>query len=71
VAKAFALIAVLALGLLAVGGASSTTSGQVFYLAARVHQCLITTHPPAKTEVVVPCSNAAHNFEVYAVGHGG
>lgn len=71
VAKALALGAVLVLGLLGVGAASSATSGQVFYLAAQVHQCLITTQPPAKTEVVVPCSNPAHNFEVYAVGHGG
>jgi hypothetical protein len=71
VAKAVTLGAVLALGLVVAGAASPATSGQVFYLSARVHQCLITTQPPSKTEVVVPCSNAAHNFEVYAVGHGG
>lgn len=51
---------------------SAAGSGRVFYLSVRLHQCLIgTTTPGAKTVIVVPCSNAAHNLEVYAVGHGG
>lgn len=61
-----------AVALLAAGAASATASGQIFYLSVRLHQCLIgTRNPGAKTVAVVPCSNAAHNLEVYAVGHGG
>ncbi len=63
-------VAALALG---IGRpATATTNGRVFYLSVRVHQCLIgTTSPRAKHETVVPCSDAAHNLEVYAIGHGG
>ena len=58
--------------LLVAASAPAATSGRVFYLSVRVHQCLIgTTNQRAKTVAVVPCSNAAHNLEVYAVGHGG
>ena len=61
-----------AVALLAAGAASGAGRGRAFYLSVRLHQCLIgTTTPGAKTVTVVPCSNAAHNLEVYAVGHGG
>jgi hypothetical protein len=57
---------------LAAGAASAVASSRIFYLSPRVHQCLIgTASPRAKTVIVVPCSNPAHNLEVYAVGHGG
>lgn len=50
--------------------ASARGSGKVFYLSVHPHQCLIT---PVKTKMVevVACTDAAHNAEVYAVGHGG
>lgn len=54
------------------GIATSATSSQVFYLSLHPPQCLIsTTIHGAKKVPVVPCSNAAHNLEVYAVAHGG
>jgi hypothetical protein len=54
----------------AVGIASAGSATRLFYLAEHPRQCLIV--PTAgKTVVVVPCSDAAHNLEVYAVGHGG
>jgi hypothetical protein len=34
-------------------------------------QSLIDSAKPTTTVLVVPCSNPTHNFEVYAIGHGG
>jgi hypothetical protein len=71
--KAVARGAVVAtVTLLVAAAASGAVQGRVFYLSVRLHQCLIgTTTQGAKTVMVVPCSDAAHNLEVYAVGHGG
>lgn len=73
VSRAMAWSAVVAaFSLLAATAALAESSGRVFYLSARVHQCLIgSTRQGAKTVAVVPCSKPAHNFEVYAVDHGG
>ena len=54
------------------GALSSTAAaaGPTFYLALAPRECAIGAvahkHLP-----VVPCSDARHNLEVYAVGHGG
>ena len=54
------------------GEASSSRSrGSVFYLDLKAHQCGIATSVAAKTISVVPCSNARHTIEVYAIRHGG
>jgi len=51
--------------------ASAAGAARVFYLSVRVHQCLIgAPSQNSKTFSVVPCSNAQHNLEVYAIGHG-
>jgi hypothetical protein len=54
---------------------STTASGsggrRVFYLAVHPRQCLIATSSTGKHPFLVPCSNSKHNFEVYALGHGG
>jgi hypothetical protein len=73
VSKALTWSAVIgAASLWAAGLASSTTSNQVFYLSLRPPECLIAkTIQGTKKVPVVPCSNAAHNLEVYAVEHGG
>jgi hypothetical protein len=52
--------------------ASAKQADRVFYLTAHARQCLIaSSNPIVKTFQVVPCSNAAHNLEVFAVKHGG
>lgn len=63
--------AVLSIGVGAAAGARSTV--RVFYLAVHARQCLVvpTSGKTGKTVLVVPCTDAAHNLEVYAVGHGG
>lgn len=54
------------------GAASSSRSrGSVFYLNLKVHQCGIAASASSKTISVVPCSNARHTIEVYAIRHGG
>jgi hypothetical protein len=56
----------------AAGAAWGSAEKRVFYLTLHPHQCLIgTTKESVKTVSLVPCSNASHNFEVYATGHGG
>jgi hypothetical protein len=64
------------LGVLAATAASlagvttaATSSHRVFYLAMRAGDC--TTKVTSKWYLVMPCANARHRFEVYAVGHGG
>jgi hypothetical protein len=60
---------VLVLG--AAGLAAARDSASVFYLTVHPKQCLIKSNAPGvKTVQVVPCSNAAHDLEVYALGHG-
>ena len=67
----------IALGVLWVFGAGSSSArstARVFYLSVHPRQCLIVptrSTGNAKTFLVVPCSDAAHNLEVYAIGHGG
>jgi hypothetical protein len=54
------------------GAASSNRNGgSVFYLDLKVHQCAIAASASSKTISVVPCSNARHTIEVYAIRHGG
>ena len=69
-------VAVLAVGLLVVlatvEAASARQQAREFYLLVRVHQCLLSG--PTNTSKLVPvvaCSDPAHRFEVYAIGHGG
>jgi hypothetical protein len=51
--------------------ASGSSAGPVFYLTTHPRQCLIASGPAGKRPLLVPCSNPRHNFEVYAIGHGG
>jgi hypothetical protein len=55
--------------------ASAATGRRVFFLTVKPHQCLVgsarTGSKANKTVLIVPCSNPAHNFEVYGIGHGG
>jgi hypothetical protein len=62
--------AAILLGALALASAS-TGSARTFYLNARVGQCAVFRTSTPKVLLVVPCSNARHNLEVYAVTHGG
>jgi hypothetical protein len=59
---------VFALVLLGVISSTAVAAGPTFYLAVGPHQCVIApvVH---KRVLVVPCSDAKHNEEVYAVGH--
>jgi hypothetical protein len=58
----------------AAGGAANASpiarGHSVFYLALAPGQCAIRTLG-SKTLLVVPCSDARHNFEVYSIEHGG
>ena len=63
-------VVVIVLGTLGLAGAS-TSSVRTFYLNARVGQCATYRTSTPKLLLVVPCSNARHNLEVYAVAHGG
>jgi hypothetical protein len=47
---------------------AATASHRVFYLAMRAGDC--TTKVTSKSFLVLPCTNARHEFEVYAVGRG-
>ena len=58
------------LGIIALASAN-TGSVRTFYLNAKVGQCAIFRTSTPKVLRVVPCSNARHNLEVYAVAHGG
>ena len=49
----------------------SRSRGSVFYLNLKAHQCAIAASASSKTMAVVPCSNASHTIEVYAIRHGG
>jgi hypothetical protein len=60
----------IVLGTIALASAS-TGSVRTFYLNARVGQCAIYRTSTPKLLLVVPCANARHNLEVYAVTHGG
>jgi hypothetical protein len=58
--------------LVGVSAAAAGSARREFYLSAHPRQCLVgTASPGAKTVLVLPCSNPAHNLEVYAIGHGG
>ena len=66
------LLVVSCAALIGLGAASARSSGRVFYLALHPRQCLIVPRSESgKTKLVVPCSNPAHNQEVYAIRHGG
>ena len=60
---------------LATAGAAAARAHRAFYLSVRTRECLIaaagTGNTAYKTVVVVPCSDPAHNLEVYGIGHGG
>lgn len=51
--------------------ASGGTGHAVFYLTTHPRQCLIATSTSGKRPLLVSCSNPRHNFEVFAIGHGG
>ena len=54
------------------GAASSRLGrGSIFYLNLKVHRCAIATSVASKTISVVPCSDARHDIEVYAIRHAG
>jgi hypothetical protein len=60
------------LAVLGAGAASARQAARVFYLAVHPRQCVIASaDPSAKSFRVVPCSDPAHNLEVFAVKHGG
>ena len=68
------LAATLFIGVgIAVG--SAAIGPRVFYLSVKPYECLLgaaaTGNKGNKTVLVVPCSDPAHDFEVYGVGHGG
>jgi hypothetical protein len=58
------------LGMIALASANAG-SVRTFYLNARVGQCAVFRTSTPKVLLIVPCSNARHNLEVYAVTHGG
>ncbi len=62
---------VLAFTCAGLAGASSRSSGRVFYLSTHPRECLVSVKSSPKWVQVVPCSNSAHNMEVYAIVHGG
>lgn len=67
-------VTVLAIaGVLGVAGiAGGSTGKRVFYLSIHPRECVLgKLNLKTKTVLVVPCSDRAHNFEVYATGHGG
>ncbi len=68
------LAATLFIGVGAAVG-SAVVGPRIPYLSVKPRECLIgaaaTGNMGFKTVLVVPCSNPAHDFEVYAVGHGG
>jgi hypothetical protein len=65
-------IAAVVAGSIVLSPAASGSAGhRVFYLTTHPRQCLIATKASGKRPLVVPCSNAQHNLEVYAIGHGG
>ena len=51
--------------------ADGSAANRVFYLTTHPRECLLTTSASAKRPFVVPCSDAQHTLEVYAIGHGG
>jgi hypothetical protein len=55
--------------------AAASSGHRAFYLTVKPGQCLIagsrTGTGSHKTVLVVPCSDPRHQFEVYAVRHGG
>lgn len=66
------VLVAVSLSLLGAEVASARSAGRVFYLAVHPRECLVVpTSGSSKMVLVVPCSDAAHNLEVYAVGHGG
>jgi len=69
--RRLAMLAVLGATTACLAGTTSaaTASHRVFYLAMKTGDC--TTQATSKSYLVLPCANARHQFEVYAVGHGG
>jgi hypothetical protein len=66
------LAACLLTTLSGVKAASARPQAREFYLSVRVHQCLISGPTTTRKLLpIVPCSDPAHRFEVYAIGHGG
>jgi hypothetical protein len=63
-------LVVLAVVLVAAARATPLAARKIFYLDLRSGQCArgVLNH---KTLLLVPCSDASHNLEVYAVLHGG
>lgn len=71
-----AAVAAVAAVALALGAGSAVATGKrIFYLTVKPHQCLVAStgvgNGSNKWVLAVPCSDPAHDLEVYAVGHGG
>jgi hypothetical protein len=64
-ALAFAVVVPQLVGVVSAAGAGT------FYLSLRPGQCAISTAASGEHPLVVPCSDAHHNMEVYVVTHGG
>jgi hypothetical protein len=73
--KAVLVVLVVLVCLVSCAVASAAVGQPVFYLTVKTGQCLVgsaaTGNKGYKTVLVVPCSNPAHDFEVYGIGHGG
>jgi hypothetical protein len=71
VLKPSLVVVCMALLLAAAASAGARThSSRVFYLAVKRGECGIAT-ASAKTVLLVPCSDARHTVEIYAIRHGG
>lgn len=69
--RGFGLIVAVCVAATTATYASAAVGHRAFYLSVHTHQCLVREASNPKTVLVVPCSDPAHEMEVYAIGHGG
>src|SRR5579871_5169031 len=69
--RGFVLVVVVCAAATAASVGSAATGHRAFYLAVHTDQCLVRIPGAPKTVSVVPCSDPAHELEVFAIGHGG
>jgi hypothetical protein len=69
--KGLGLLLAVSVAAAAATVSSAAVGHPAFYLSVHAHQCLVRDAGHAKTVMVVPCSDAAHEMEVFAVRHGG
>ena len=69
--RGFGLVAAVCVAATAPTVGSAATGHRAFYLSVHTHQCLARIPGAAKTVSVVPCSDPAHEMEVFAIRHGG